>query len=68
MCNLRYVNKVADKAAVCHLILNPSLGLFFNATLFETKKHPKIRTALVTKEMHIKIKHIFESEKKYPFL
>ena len=26
MCNLRYVNKAADKAAVCHLILNPSWG------------------------------------------
>ena len=35
----------------------------FSATLFETKKWPKIRTTLVIKEMHIKVKHIFESEK-----
>ena len=27
MCDLCYVNKVADKAAVYHLILNPSCGL-----------------------------------------
>ena len=27
MCNLRYVNKVAYKAAVYHLILNPLWGL-----------------------------------------
>ena len=33
MCNLCYVNKVADKAAVCHLILNPSWGLLMQHSL-----------------------------------
>ena len=33
MCNLRYFNKVADKAAVCHLILNPSWGLLMQHSL-----------------------------------
>ena len=33
MCNLRYFNKVADKAAVCHLILSPSWGLLMQHSL-----------------------------------
>ena len=33
MCNLRYVDKVADKAAVYHLILNPSWGLLVQNSL-----------------------------------
>ena len=60
------VNKVADKAAVCNLILNLSWGLLMQHSL-KQRKHSKIRTALVMKEMHIKIKHIFESEKNHPF-
>ena len=33
MCNLRYVNKVADKAAVYHLILNLSWGILVQNSL-----------------------------------
>ena len=33
MCNLRYVNKVADKAAVYHLTLNPSWSLLMQHSL-----------------------------------
>ena len=33
MCNLRYVNKVADKAAVYHLILKPSWGILVQHSL-----------------------------------
>ena len=51
MCNLRYVNKVADNAAVS--FDSKSFLGSFSATLFETIKHPIIRTALVMKEMHI---------------
>ena len=62
MCNLRYVNKVADKAALCHLVLNPLWGILMQHSL-KQKKHPKIRTVLVMKEMHVKIRYIFESKK-----
>ena len=38
MCNLRYDNKVADKADVHHLILNPSWGLLVQqSTLWNEK-------------------------------
>ena len=33
MCNFRYVDKVVDKASVCHLILNPSWGILIQHLL-----------------------------------
>ena len=39
MCNLRYVNKVADKAAVYHLILNPFWGLLVQHSLKRKDKN-----------------------------
>ena len=45
MCNLRYVDKVADKTALSHLILNP----FGVLKQLETKQHHKIRTTLEMK-------------------
>ena len=65
MCNLRYVDKVADKAAVCHLILNSSWGLLVQHSL---KRKSSLGTTLAMNEMHIKVKHIVESDKNHPFL
>ena len=33
MCNLRYVNKAADKTAVFHLVLNPSCDVLMQYSL-----------------------------------
>ena len=56
MCNLRYVDKIVDKAIVCHLIPNSSCGVLMQHLLKQQKKHPKIRATLIIKEMHNKIK------------
>ena len=46
MCNLRYVDRIADKAASCHLVLNP-----FGVRLMQHSYQRKstLRTALAMK-------------------
>ena len=38
MCNLRYVDKIVDKAIVCHLIPNSSCGVLMQYLLKQQKK------------------------------